>query len=220
MRHALRSVVACLVLMAAPAMADGAVTVWDTSGKRPQPCPAVDADDPRALSGGCLVEMHTGAITILIRSVVGDVEFGTCLYEHDMRIDGSGRTYLEGIKGGGPSPCNDMGACDHEDELPWHGQIEAAPNGRLTHVVDACFDTCMGQFIGELELGLKRVGGRWQQNADRGVLVGDSGYQLDGIWDMEQRHIDIRPSGGSARGEVTGPWRLAREPVGWPLELG
>ena len=212
---ALALVVLALLLPAASAAAEGEVTVWDTSGKRPAPCPAVDADDLRKLRGGCLVEMHSHAMTIVIRSVVGDLEFGTCLYEHDMRVDGSGGTYLEGLLGGGPSPCNDTGACDHDDELPWQGQIEAAPDGSLTHVIDACLDTCMGQFVGELRVSLERVGNRWRQTADS-VLVGDSGYQIDGSWTMEQRHLDIRPSGSAGDG-VAGAWRLTGDPVGWPI---
>lgn len=210
----------CLValaaaLIAAPAAAAGAVTAWDASGKRPTPCPAIDAGDPRKLRGGCEVEMDTRGIAIVIRSVVGDMPFGTCFYSFDMRVDGSGRTYLEEIAVGGPSPCNDMKPCDNDDPKPWRGRIEAAPDGRLSHVVDACFDTCMGQFVGELRLGLERVDGRWTLTADR-ALTGSSGYQIDGSWRTEQRDLDIRPN-ASAGGDAAGAWRLTGEPVGWPI---
>jgi len=133
-----------------------------------------------------------------------------------MRVDGSGRTYLEGVTPAGESPCNDMDACDHEDIKPWRGRIEAEPDGSLTHVVNACFDTCMGQFVGKLRLSLKRVGGRWVQVADR-ALVGGSGYQLDGSWAIDRPGLDIRPS-GSAGSDAAGAWlRLTGEPVGWPI---
>jgi hypothetical protein len=218
MRRALALVVAALAVMAtSPAMsaaADGAVTVWKASGEHPAPCPAIDASDPSHPRGGCFVEMHTRDIAIVIRSVVGDMQFGTCSYEHDMRVDGQGRTYLDGISAGGPNPCNDMNACYHEDAKPWRGRIEAGPDGRLTHVIDACLDTCMGQFVGQLRLSLKRIGGRWEQTADH-ALVGDSGYQIDGSWYME-RDVDIRPA-DSAGGEAAGAWRLTGEPVGWPI---
>lgn len=209
-----------LLLPAAPAQAEGGVTVWDTSGKRPAPCPAIDDSNLRKLRGGCLVDMDSSGFDIVVRSIVGDMVFATCEYWHDLRVDGSGRTYLESIDPGGPYPCNDLNACDHKDVLPWRGRIEAAADGRLTHVVDACFDTCMGQFAGELRLELKQVEGRWVQTADR-ALVGDTGYQLDGgDWTMLQRGLDIRPSGKSAGGDVAGAWRLTGEPVGWPLQLG
>lgn len=206
-----------LLLPVAPAAAAGAVTAWDTSGKRPRPCPAIDASNPRRPRGGCLVEMDSHDLEIVVRSVVGDMQFGTaCLYSHDMRVDGQGRTYLEGMDGGGPSPCNDTDACDHEDIRPMRGRIEAAPDGRLTHVVDACFDTCMGQFVGELRLGLKKVEGRWVETADR-ALVGDTGYQIDGDWSMGQRDLDIRPARSSAGGEAAEAWLLTGDPVGWPI---
>ena len=208
---------AVAVALLLPAPAAGAVTVWDTTGERAVPCPAVDDSDLGALRGGCLVDMYSRELDIVVRSVVGDMVFATCKYWHDMRVDGSGRTYLESIDPGGPYPCNDLNACNHKDVRPWRGRIEAAPDGRLTHVVDACFDTCMGQFAGELRLGLERVGDRWVQTADR-ALTGDSGYRLAGGWYTEKRNvIDIRPAGGSAGGDMAGVWRLTGEPVGWPI---
>jgi hypothetical protein len=199
----------------APASVAGAVEVSDTSAGRRTPCPPVDSRNPRELRGGCVVDMISRDIEVLVRTVVGDTKLGDCLYRHDMRVDARGRTYLEGIGAGGPSPCNDLEACDRHDVRPWHGQIEAAPDGRLTHVVDACFDTCMGQFAGELRLTLERVGNRWAQIADR-ALVGDSGYRLDGGWDVERRNLDIRPAAGDAAGPgdpaaallPTGAWQL------------
>jgi hypothetical protein len=196
----------------ASAATGGSVTVWDTSGERRVACPPIEAAKPRAPRGGCVVETNSRPIDIVIRSVVGDMEFGTCVYDFDLRVDGSGLTYLENIVAAGPSPCNDMKACDNDHPKPWRGQIEAGQDGRLTHVVDACFDTCMGQFVGKLELDLERVGGRWALLADR-ALVGGSGYRLDGGWDMEGGGIDFD---AGASGNV-GAWRLTAEPVGWPI---
>jgi hypothetical protein len=210
-----------IALTAMPASAQGAdaapgggVRVSDGAGARQAPCPAIDASDPLAPQGGCKVDMASRDVAIVIRTVVGDMHFGTCSYEHDMLVDGAGRTYLVGITSGGPNPCNDMGVCDHENAKPWRGRIESGPDGRLAHVVDACFDTCMGQFVGEMRLGLERVDGRWVQTADR-ALAGDSGYQIDGGWDVTEGDLDIRPS-GSASGEAAGAW-LTGEPVGWPI---
>lgn len=208
------AVLAASLVVAAPAAAK--VTVWDTSGPRPAPCPAIDVSDPKQPRGGCVVEtVATGDVEIVIRTVVGDMLFGDCSYDLDMRVDGSGRTYLQEVAVGGPSPCNDMNSCDRRNPKPWRGQIEAGPGGRLTHVLDACFDTCMGQFAGELRLDLKRVGGRWVQTADRAV-TGDSGYQLDGRWRLAPSDLDIRPS-RSAGGDAAGAWLLTGEPVGWPI---
>lgn len=206
------------LLLTAPAAADAAagdVRVWDTGGARPVPCPAIEVDRRGDLTGGCALEVSSGDFAIVIRTVVGDMEFGSCPYGYEMLVDGSGRTKLVDVAPGGQSPCNDMRACNRDDVKPWSGRIEAGPDGRLTHVVQACFDTCMGQFSGELRLGLSRIGDSWRQTADR-ALVGDSGYQLDGSWDIEQRDLDIRPV-GSAGGGVTGAWRLTGEPVGWPI---
>ena len=215
---------ATLLGVAAPAAA-AKVTVLDTSGARPKPCPAIDAGDPAKPSGGCAIETAgVGDVEIVIRTVVGDMLFGDCSYDLDMRVDGTGRTYIPSPTVGGPSPCNDMNSCYHEDQRPWSGQIEAGAGGRLTHVVDACFDTCMGQFRGKLRLGLERVDGRWTQTADR-ALTGDSGYQLDGRWKLQPCTFDIRTAGpgepspgdASAGGDAAGAWLLTGEPVGWPI---
>jgi hypothetical protein len=195
--------------------APDAVTVWDTSGPKAEPCPPIDFSDPRDPKGGCPTDMFSGDIDIVIRSLVGDMLFGRCSYEHDMIVDGGGHTFLENIAPGGPNPCNDMGACDHEDVRPWEGRIQTASGGRMTHVIQACFDTCMGQFVGELRLRMERVDGSWRQTADR-ALIGDSGYQIDGSWRMGERGIDIRPE-ESASGRVAGLWGLTSEPVGWPI---
>ncbi|HEX2161332.1 MAG TPA: hypothetical protein VHF88_05865 [Thermoleophilaceae bacterium] len=195
------------------------VRVLDTSGPRPVPCAALDLWNPQDPRGGCSTDMFSGSIDIVIRSVIGDMLFGHCTYEHDMLVDARGRTRLLNIQSGGDNPCNDMGVCEYGRRRPWKGQIEAGPDGRLTHVIQACLDTCMGQFVGELRLSLERIDGRWIQTAER-ALVGDSGYQIDGSWRMRNRDIDIRPAGGSAGGETAGVWRLTGDPVGWPLQLG
>lgn len=206
------------VLLAAagarPAAAED-VRVFDTSGPRPVPCPPVDVSNPREPRGGCGTDVVPEGTEIVVRSVIGDMLFGTCSYGLDMLVDASGRTHVVNIAVGGPNPCNDMNACYHEDIRPWRGQIEAGPDGRLTHVIQACFDTCMGQFVGELRLGLERDGDGWRQTADQ-AQVGDTGYQLDGYWRVTEGDIDIRPD-GSAGGETAGVWRLTGEPVGWPI---
>jgi hypothetical protein len=201
-----------LLLAAAPlaspatglAATGGAVTVWDTSGGAPKRCTAIDTSDPQGdFEGGCVVDMHGQGIDTTVRTVVGDMRFGSCTYEHNLRIDGSGRTLVEGMQPGGPRPCNDMGACYHEEVEPWEGQIEVDRDGRLIHVVAACFDTCMGQFEGEMTFHLRRSGGVWRQRASE-EQAGSSGYVLDGSWEMEQRSIDIRPAGAAAPARMSG----------------
>lgn len=212
------ALVAALSVAAPSAQGASGGGVVVTKAGTDEPCPEIDASDPEDVRGGCRASVAgKGTIAIVVRSMVGDMEFGRCSFGHELRVDGTGGTYLTDLTIEGVNPCNDQGPCFRKAERPLKGQIEAGPDGRLTNVVEACLDTCMGQFAGELRLGMERVEGRWVATADR-ALIGDSGYQLDGMWDLGKARFDVEPKGGSADGDaVAGIWRLTGEPVGWSV---
>lgn len=214
-----------IVLATAPlahGVAANGVTVWKAGGAEREPCPDIEVRGGK-VRGGCVVSLASGVtVDIAVRSMVGDMKFGTCSVNHEMRVDSRGNTRIDVLAIEGPNPCNDGGLCYRKNERPWTGKIQAAPGGQLAHVIDACLDTCMGQFAGELRLGLSRVDGSWVETADR-ALVGDSGYRLDGEWKIGGPKIDIVPSGEqrarrSTDGDaVAGLWRLTSQPIGWPI---
>lgn len=193
LRRALAMVAACVaVSVAPPAAAVADITVLDTTGDKPVPCPSIDASDPAKLRGGCVVQTGGGLMRLTVRSLVGDMEFVACEFGHRMRVDASGRTYMDQLNSLGKNPCNDVRACMVGNPRPWEGQLVADEQGRIEHVMDICFDSCMGQFQGEARLELSRDDyGDWRQRA-RGALMGSSGLQLDGAWHLQPGAVDIR----------------------------
>jgi hypothetical protein len=170
-----------------------AVAVWNVARARPAPCPPIDRTYPTMPIGGCKVAVESGPVAVTIRSAIGDMRIESCTFKLELLVDASGATMADGIRVSGDSPCNDLGACDYKEPRPWRGRIERGEDGRLHHVLDACFDTCFGRFVGELTLSLERIApGVWRQRADR-ALVGRSGYQLDGAWRVGRGGVDFRP---------------------------
>ncbi len=184
---------ATLAMAAPSAPATPEVTVWDKTGDKPRRCSSIDASDPKRLTGGCLISVESEPVQISVRTMVGDVDFANCTYDHDLRIDGSGRTYTVNVKSGGKKPCNDIDACVSEHpSRPWPGQIHTAADGSFHHLVQTCFDTCMGQFRGELRLDLTPTENGWRETIATD-LVGVSGLQFeDGSWDLEPNTIELR----------------------------
>lgn len=182
-------------------VANAEVAVWDVAGSERARCPDIDVSDPKRPRGGCVVPVRGHGMTVTVRTLVGDIDFATCDYPHDLRVDGSGQTYMEDVYFNGPPPCNDMRPCMKDDPLPWRGRLEDAGDGRIEHVVDACFDTCMGVFRGELRLDFRQrrdfFSGRrfWLERASA-ELLGDSGLGLDGSWQLRSKTIDVTVGDG------------------------
>jgi hypothetical protein len=155
----------------------GGATVRDGDGR---PCPAIDREDPDRPRGGCVTKVDGSLIAVSVRMMVGDMDFAKCSYAHRLRVDAAGRTSIEQIKSVGPDMCNDVTVCKKDRaSTPWEGRIRWVRDGAFVNVVNACFDTCMGQFVGRLEMRFERANGGWRA-VPRHDLVGATGLELDG----------------------------------------
>jgi hypothetical protein len=176
------------------------VTVWDSSKSAAAKCPEIDDSNPRKAKGGCVARAKTGSpIQVLVRSMVGDLVFGKCVYPHALRIDAAGRTALDIGKVDGPRPCNDIRPCwskeptpfDNQPFLTWNGQLRTDANGVLHNDVDVCLETCMGRFTGTVDMRMERTADRARATISN-ELLGMTGMELDGYWNVELPGIEIR----------------------------
>jgi len=144
-------------------------------------------------AGGCVLSAYGQEISMDLRSVIGDLHFGTCYVDFTLRVDPNGRSVLDDILVYGDSPCSDAVGCFTGDDAsgrgdtpPWKGQLLADPNGDIVNVANACFDTCMGRFTGDFTITI-------QSAARRAIAhhaqVGSSGWRLDGIWNFRGPQI-------------------------------
>lgn len=144
-----------------------------------EPCPRLVRRSPGLIEGGCEVRVD-GELALTAMTLVGPLRFARCDVEGLLRVGGDARTALSDIAIIGQQPCNDVTPCFGEEHtFPLEGRVVARPDGSLLHVLDACFDTCLGRFAGELELPLRRSAAGWRMDAQRAV-VGLSGWELDG----------------------------------------
>lgn len=204
-RSVLRATAVMLaVVFAQPATAAAAdVTVRNGSGDKASECPAIDDSNPRKAKGGCIAKARTGSpIQVLVRSMVGNLVFGHCVYPHVLRIDGMGRTALDIGKVDGPRPCNDIRPCwsreptpfDNQPFLTWKGQLRIDADGALHNDVEVCLETCMGRFMGTVDMHIQRTGDRARATLSN-ELLGMTGVDLDGHWNVDLDGIEIRADG-------------------------
>lgn len=158
--------------------AETGATVLDGDGK---PCPAIDLSDADRPRGGCLMPVEGDLIAVSVRMMVGDMDFAKCSYAHRLRVDAAGRTSIERLTSIGPDMCNDVTICKQgRISKPWAGRMRQTGEDSFVNVVDACFDTCMGQFVGRLEMRFTRTAsGGWRAVPSKD-LVGATGLELDG----------------------------------------
>lgn len=165
------------------------VKVLAVDGETRHPCPDIAAPSS-AGRRGCVLNATSGGVTFAVLTAVGEFRFGRCEMYFTTRVDGSGKTLTEDVGVLGESPCPDVKPCfpghfrDRRDRPPWSGRIWARAGGAFEHVVDACFDTCLGRFEGRLRIELQNRGGIWRARTDVGA-VGTSGWRVaDGAWDL------------------------------------
>lgn len=139
--------------------------------------------------------LSRGRLDFSIRTLAGELPFARCLYNYDLQVDGSGRTRMSGIISAGENPCNDVRPCKNATRpgwAPWEGRIVREPDGGLLHRVDACIDTCLGQFKGQLVMRLDKRGRAWRASVRRD-FVGTSGFVLEGgEWDWRIPGLELR----------------------------
>jgi hypothetical protein len=156
----------------------------DVAGRGGCPPIRIAEDYPEDIEGGCELSATGRGIDLVVKTMVGEMRFGTCDVNYTVRAESSGRTVVHQIQVRGDTPCNDADACfTDESFLPWHGRIVEDGRGNLRHELDACFDTCMGRFEGKLVLPLTRDARGWRADATTADL-GTSGLELDGRWRM------------------------------------
>jgi hypothetical protein len=131
--------------------------------------------------GGCEIDVVDPHARIAIHTAFGSILFAECRLGYTVSVDGRGRTwtselYVESDLDNG---CGDVEACESAPgkPLPWQGRIYAARDGTFRHHVDACLETCIGFFEGELVTTLVRGSRGWRLEADD-ATAGTSGFAL------------------------------------------
>jgi hypothetical protein len=139
------------------------------------------------VTGGCVAHSRGGSVALTVDMLGGRLPFARCQARYTLYVDGRGRTVLAEVAFAGPSPCNDATSCFSDEGVRFaRGRILRGPGGELHHVVDACFDTCIGRFAGRMETTIVRDGRTWRELADH-ALAGASGWELDGDWRLVGR---------------------------------
>lgn len=162
-----------------PPRGSGSIEVVDGDGA---PCPDLSEAAFPQVSGGCRIEMSTPDVPLTILTPLGDFEFERCSIAYRVRVDASGRTWTEDFEvDGSPESvaCGDVNACydfEREQLVPWRGRIYRQPGGDFVHRVDMCLRTCVGYFVGDLEVRLWEQDGRWRAEPVAGG--GDTGFRF------------------------------------------
>jgi hypothetical protein len=189
--------VAALVVPAADASQGVRVSQTAADGGT-APCSPIRVgnEPPFSAAGGCLARVRSRPVEIKIETMVGEAVFATCRISFDMRIDGSGRTLVSDFNLFGFSPCNDVVVCFQDRTItPWRGQIVAGADGALRYRTDACLDTCMGRFAGEVVVPLEPRANGWRAEVTSAPL-GSSGWVLGGPWRIDAPGVKVDPNGG------------------------
>jgi hypothetical protein len=152
--------------------------------RRGKPCPELIHFGYPQVSGGCSLEFSSGVHPLTILTPFGAFEFEDCYVSYGVRVDSSGRTWTEELlveDGPGSVACADVTPCPHRSigalRPPWRGRLYRDGDGRLLHRMDMCMLTCIGVFVGELQMRLVRDGDRWRAEPANGG--GESGLLFD-----------------------------------------
>jgi len=147
------------------------------------PCFAFFEDEYPAVQGGCRIDLSGDRVAVSVATLFGRYRFGDCGLSYTLLADGAGRTWTTEVAFSSPrlDGCADLEMCETAagEELPWRGRIFAGEGGELVHRMDVCLDTCIGFYVGELDLATVNRDGRWNFEAV-GDSVGDSGLGLHG----------------------------------------
>jgi hypothetical protein len=156
------------------------VTVSDRDGN---PCPALSAKGYPKPSGGCRLTVEGPKMPIEILTAFGSFRFDECPISYGVRIDSSGRTWIDDLQVEAPpdSPgCGDINRCldiKARRLTPWRGRLSADGSDSVIHRSAVCIMTCVGDFVGDLTVRLTRDGDGW--HAEPLDNAGDSGFQFD-----------------------------------------
>jgi hypothetical protein len=148
------------------------------------PCADVDARDPRALVGGCELELDA-PFELSVLTLAGRFHFLNCFGQLGARVGPRGELWIdELVVIGEDTGCSDVNPCGAQSSRtlrrpPWRGVIRAhGRDGVLRATVSACLSTCIGEFAGRMTFDLDEDGRRWRPVARESSL----GAALTGTW--------------------------------------
>ncbi len=203
------------IWMAAPTTTAGGAATSESPAARDDGspltgCGAVDTSG-RFVRGGCSAAAYTYRSNVTVRTAFGSIPFGACTIAFDVSIDGQGRMWLDNLRIGGLSPCNDMRPCAPPEVLakmddpydaipldkapPWTGKLRAAGDGNFTSAIEVCVDTCIGRYEGKVNVSLVDIAGPSWRMVMKNAGIGETGFAIDGKWEVEPRgrRFDLSP---------------------------
>lgn len=221
MKRRLVPALLCVILVLPAATAGQApeargVRVLDTGGSKPVPCPPVDAKAEPYVKGGCRANAYDFSMVLSVRTLFGAVHFGDCTTSFATTIAADGRFWLDDLKIGGASPCNDVWACASPAVIamrkkrtdapprgkvpPWRGRLKTADDGSFRGSLGFCIDTCLGRYEGAVDVRLVELGDGDRKLVASSEGVGTGSLEVDAEWDMMGEDLvgsaalDLRPA--------------------------
>lgn len=134
------------------------------------------------VTGDCGYTAADTRVTISIATVFGEFRFGVCKVSVQVATAADGRSWTSvAVTSPVNNGCADIRPCSVAgNTLPWKSRIARKRDRSLVHRIDACFDTCIGAYVGPLTLSIsgKRDSGRMIAVHSR---VGASGLGIRGM---------------------------------------
>lgn len=158
-------------------------TPLEVSGSDDALCPDLSEAGYPKTAGGCRLRLTGAMAPLTMLTPFGDFQFERCSIAYTVRVDSSGRTWTEDFdvdSNRETTACGDVNACydyDLEDLVPWRGRLHASGDDTLVHEMDMCLSTCVGYFVGKLEMRLERDDDGWRATPINGG--GDTGFRFD-----------------------------------------
>jgi len=146
------------------------------------PCPDLSDANYPTISGGCRLRVTGKVAPLTMLTPFGDFRFDRCSIAYTIRVDSSGRTWTEDfdVVGEVESACGDVSACYDpkvNGGVPWRGRIHRERDDSYVHQMDACVRTCVGNFVGALNMQLEDGDDGWRATPIDGG--GNSGFRFD-----------------------------------------
>lgn len=175
----------------ADALGDTTVKVRDAAGS---PCPALSDQEFPQVSGGC--EVHAASsipAQLAVLTPLGYFAFEKCSISYRVLADRAGRTWTDTFDATGhpDSACGDVNACFDKDGtlVPWKGRLRSDGEGGFIHRMNACVNTCVGSFTGDLVIRMRPQGKGWRAEPVNGG--GQTGFRFAGPLTMPANGVEL-----------------------------
>jgi hypothetical protein len=176
----------------ANALADTSVKVRDAAGG---PCPELSEKSFPQISGGC--EVHAAGRAPLQLSVLtpfGAFDFEKCTISYRVLADRAGRTWTDTFDATGDpdGACGDVNACYSKKTqalLPWKGRLRSDGEGGFFHRMNACVNTCVGSFTGDMLMHMRPEGKGWRTEPVNGGT--QAGFRFEGPLTIQANGVEI-----------------------------